>query len=194
VRAAPGEVNVITVRRSPRGIVITDNVPLTGSCRPASTGGRFCKGEFDGVDVFLGDGDDVLLHSTAGGSVEGGPGDDDISVSNAIYLLTGGSGADRLDATDAMTATVSCADHREPVNVRLNGLPDDGAPGEGATRSDRSPVCAAGAGMTVSRRAPRRDPDSRGPPSQGAAHGGLRPDRARRPTAPERAAAERPDR
>jgi hypothetical protein len=131
VRAAPGEVNVITVRRSPRGIVITDNVPLTGSCRPASTGGRFCKGEFDGVDVFLGDMDDVLLHSTAGGSVEGGPGDDEISVSNAIYLLTGGPGADQLDATDAMATTVSYADHTEAVTVRLNALADDGAAGEG---------------------------------------------------------------
>ncbi len=49
VRAAPGETNLIIVRRSPRGIVIDDaGAPLTGACRPATAGGRFCRGEFDG--------------------------------------------------------------------------------------------------------------------------------------------------
>src|SRR5215211_175356 len=132
VRANPGETNLMTVRRVPRGIVIEDaGAPLTGRCRPSWSGGRFCGGEYDGVDMFLGDGDDSLDHSTAGGSVEAGPGDDDIRVTNAIYLLTGGPGADRMDATGAMTATVSYFDHAEGVTVRLNGLADDGAPGEG---------------------------------------------------------------
>jgi hypothetical protein len=132
VRAAPGETNLISVRRSPRGIVIDDRgVPLTGACRPAAAGGRFCRGEFDGVDVLLGDGDDTLEHGTAGGSVDAGPGDDDVRVTNAIYLLTGGPGADRLDATGALTASVSYAGHTEGVTVRLNGLADDGAAGEG---------------------------------------------------------------
>jgi len=105
--------------------------PLTGRCRVARSGGRFCRGEFDGVDVLLGDGDDRLEHSTAGGGVEGGPGDDDIRVTAAIYRLTGGPGADRLDATGALTATVSYDDHTEGVTVRLDGLADDGAAGEG---------------------------------------------------------------
>ncbi len=52
-------------------------------------------------------------------------------MTTAIYLLTGGPGADRLDATGALTASVSYADHTEAVTVRLNGLADDGAAGEG---------------------------------------------------------------
>jgi Ca2+-binding RTX toxin-like protein len=132
VRAAPGEVNDISVTRVPKGIVIADGgAPLTGRCRIARSGGRFCRGEFDGVDVLLGDGDDRLVHSTAGGAIEGGPGDDDIRVTNAIYLITGGPGADRMDATGALTATVSYADHTEGVGVRLNDVADDGAAGEG---------------------------------------------------------------
>jgi RTX calcium-binding nonapeptide repeat (4 copies) len=132
VRAAPGEVNDISVSRVPRGIVISDGgAPLTGRCRVARSGGRFCRGEFDGVDVFLGDGDDRLVHSTAGGTIEGGPGDDDIRVTNAIYLLTGGPGADRMDASGALTATVSYADHTDGVTVRLDGVADDGSAGEG---------------------------------------------------------------
>jgi hypothetical protein len=132
VRAAPGEANAVTVTRSPRGIVIQDpGAPLSGRCRPARTGGRFCRGEFDGVDVFLGDGDDRLVHGTAGGSVDAGPGDDDIRVMNAIFLLTGGPGADRLDATGALSASVSYADHADAVTVQLNGIADDGAAGEG---------------------------------------------------------------
>ncbi len=132
VTANPGETNAITVTRSPRGIVIEDTgAPLTGRCRVARSGGRFCRGEYDGVDVLLGDGDDRLDHSTAGGTVEGGPGDDDIRVTTAIYTLAGGSGADRMDATGALGASVSYADHTENVTVRLNGLADDGGTGEG---------------------------------------------------------------
>jgi hypothetical protein len=133
VRANPGETNILTVRRVPRGIVIDDaGAPLAGRCRAAlSGGGRFCGGEYDGVDVLLGDGNDGLDHSTTGGSVDGGPGDDDIRVTNGIYLLRGGPGADRMDATGALTATVSYEDRAEGVSVRLNGLADDGAPGEG---------------------------------------------------------------
>jgi hypothetical protein len=132
VTAGPGETNVIAVTRVPRGIVISDSgAPLTGRCRVARSGGRFCRGEYDGVDVLLGDGDDRLEHSTAGGAIEGGPGDDDIRVTNGIYAITGGPGADRMDATGALTTSVSYADHTEAVTVRLNGLADDGAAGEG---------------------------------------------------------------
>ncbi len=130
--ANPAEANVITVRRVPRGIVIEDTgAPLTGRCRVARGGGRFCRGEFDGVDVLLGDGDDRLDHSTAGGTIEGGPGDDDLRVTTGMYLFAGGPGADRMDATDALGASVSYADHADNVTLRLNGIADDGAAGEG---------------------------------------------------------------
>jgi hypothetical protein len=114
VRAAPGELNHMSIRRSPRGVVIEDlGAPLTGACRPASSGGRFCSGEFDGVTVELGDGDDEIV------------------VAGPPALLTGGAGADRIDASLAPGSTVSYLGHTNGVTVRLNGLADDGAVGEG---------------------------------------------------------------
>jgi Ca2+-binding RTX toxin-like protein len=132
VTAAPGERNVVTVERTRRGIVIRDaGAPLSGRCRLTRSGdGRFCGGDFDGVDVLLGDGDDTLTHGV-GGSVEGGPGDDSIHATGGNYQLSGGPGADLLDATGSAGASVSYADHTEGVTVRLNGLADDGAVGEG---------------------------------------------------------------
>lgn len=114
VTAQPGEHNAITVEQRPRGVLVTDSgAPLTGACRPANTGGgRFCRGRFDGVDVSLGDGDDSLA-SGVGGTVDGGP------------------GADLLDVTGSQGAAVTYADHTDGVTVRLNGIADDGAPGEG---------------------------------------------------------------
>jgi RTX calcium-binding nonapeptide repeat (4 copies) len=131
VRAAPGETNAITVTRSAGGIMIEDiGAPLTGECQPSGSG-RFCAGaNFGVVDVFLGDGNDSLDHGFFG-AVEGGAGDDDIRVTNGIFSLVGGAGADRLDATAATEASVSYFDHTDGVSVRVNGLADDGVPGEG---------------------------------------------------------------
>ena len=132
VTAQPGEHNAITVEQRPRGVLVTDTgAPLTGACRPANSGGgRFCRGRFDGVDVSLGDGDDSLT-SGVGGSVEGGPGDDQIHTGGAFSTLSGGPGADLLDATASQGAAVTYADHTDGVTVRLNGIADDGAAGEG---------------------------------------------------------------
>jgi hypothetical protein len=132
VRAAPGEANRMSIRVAPRGVVIEDlGAPLTGACRPASSGGRFCRGKFDGVEVHLGDGSDEISVQDLGGSVDAGPGDDDIVVARAPHLLTGGAGADRLDTRLAPGSGISYLDHTEGVTVSLNGLADDGAPGEG---------------------------------------------------------------
>jgi hypothetical protein len=135
VRAAPGELNRMTVKQMPRGILIQDaGAPLTGRCRPSPSGGRFCRGTtYDGVSVYLDDGDD-RIQQDVGGLVDGGAGDDEIagsSASGATFQLAGGPGADQLEATGAAIATVTYADHSEGVTVRLNGLADDGAPGEG---------------------------------------------------------------
>jgi hypothetical protein len=131
VRAGPGETNAMTVRRSAGGIMIEDTgAPLTGECQPSGSG-RFCAGtNFGVVDVFLGDGNDSLVHGFYG-AVDGGEGDDDIRVTNGNFSLAGGAGADRLDATGATDASVSYLDHTDGVSVRVNGLADDGAPGEG---------------------------------------------------------------
>ncbi len=132
VRAAPGEVNNISVHRSPRGVVIDDRgAALTGACRPASSGGRFCRGQFDGVEVELGDGSDRIDFRDLGGSVAGGPGDDEIVVAGPPHVLTGGPGADLLDARLAPGSAISYAGHSAGVTVSVNGLADDGAAGEG---------------------------------------------------------------
>jgi len=131
VTAQPGEHNAITVEQRPRGVLVTDTgAPLTGACRPAQTGGRFCRGRFDGVDVSLGDGDDALA-SGVGGSVEGGPGDDQIHTGGVFATLSGGPGADLLDATGSERASVTYADHADGVTVRLDGIANDGAAAEG---------------------------------------------------------------
>lgn len=131
VRAAPGEANVMTVRTSPGGITIEDSgAPLTGECEPSGAG-RFCRGNnFGVVDVFLGDGNDRLDHRLYG-AVDAGDGDDDVTLTNGIFEFSGGSGADRLDAAGATETIVSYLDHTAGVSVRVNGLADDGAPGEG---------------------------------------------------------------
>src|SRR5688572_12893408 len=146
VRAAPGETNVMTVRSAPGGIVIEDTgAPLTGECEPSGTG-RVCRGaHFGVVDVFLGDGDDRLDHDLYG-AVDAGAGDDDIRGPKGIFDLVGGAGADRLDATGATEAYVSYFGHTAGVTVLVNGLPDDGAPGEGDNVLGAITSIAGGAG------------------------------------------------
>ena len=135
VRAAPGEQNQMTVRPMPRGILVQDeSAPLTGRCRPSALGGRFCRGTtFDGVSAYLDDGDD-RIDSYFGGFFDGGAGADVIigySAVNSTFQFSGGPGPDRLEATEEAIGTVTYADHNEGVTVRLNGVADDGAPGEG---------------------------------------------------------------
>ena len=132
VRAAPGEVNRMSVRQMPQGVLVEDaGGPLTGACRVSSSGGRFCRGAFDGAEVELGDGDDTLGVETLGSAVDAGAGADTVLVTGSFHVLRGGAGADRLEAGSAATAMVSYSDHTEGVTVRLNGLADDGAAGEG---------------------------------------------------------------
>jgi Ca2+-binding RTX toxin-like protein len=130
--AEPGERNLVTVRRLPRGVLIKDDgAPLTGACRPANSGsGRFCRVTPDAVDVDLDDGDDTL-DADVGGLVQAGLGDDEIHTRGVFSLLSGGPGADLLDARGSGSAEVTYVDHGEGVTVRLNGLADDGAAGEG---------------------------------------------------------------
>jgi len=130
VRAAPGETNAMSVRATPGGVLIEDTgAPLTGECQPSGAG-RFCPGTYGAVDVFLDDGNDTLRHELSG-FIDAGAGDDDVRATNGIFDLVGGPGADRLDATGATSASVDYADHTAGVTVRLNGLADDGAAGEG---------------------------------------------------------------
>jgi hypothetical protein len=130
VRALPGELNRISVRRSAGGILITDaGAPLSGRCRPVAGGGRVCRSDAVSADVSLGDLDDTL-DTELSGSLDPGPGDDQVRGTGEFYALSGSPGTDLLDASAAQGATVSYAGHADGVTVRLNGLPDDGAAGE----------------------------------------------------------------
>ncbi len=132
VRAAPGELNAISVHTEPDGVVIEDSgAPLTGSCEPVSPARRFCRGRYDAIHLHLEDGSDSLNLRDLGGSVDAGPGDDSIVVAGAPSQLLGGAGADLLDARLAPGSSVSYTDHTAAVSVRLNGLADDGSAGEG---------------------------------------------------------------
>jgi len=132
VRAVPGELNRISVRVEPGRVVIEDlGAPLTGSCEAVSSGSRICRGQYTGLSVDLGDGDDEVSLRDLGGSVDGGPGDDDIVVAGPPSQLQGDAGADLLDARLAPGSAISYADHGLGVTVRPNGLPDDGSAGEG---------------------------------------------------------------
>ncbi|HEV2875587.1 MAG TPA: calcium-binding protein [Thermoleophilaceae bacterium] len=132
VRAGPDERNEIAVRRRSRGTLVEDHGAALTGCRASRRGGRFCPGEFDGVVVRLGDGDDRLeVSGQSGGTIDDGPGDDTVIVDSGVFVFESGAGSDRLEAISHASATVSYADRGERVAVRLNGLPDDGAEGEG---------------------------------------------------------------
>ena len=132
VTATPGELNRISVHREPGGVVVEDlGAALTGACEPASPGRRICRGNYTGIVVNLGDGDDELNLRDLGGSVDAGPGDDDLVVAGPPSRLLGGPGADLLDARLAPGSGTSYRDHTAAVTVRLNGLADDGSAGEG---------------------------------------------------------------
>lgn len=146
VRAASGETNAMAITRVAGGILIEDTgAAVTGECRPSGAG-RFCQGtRFGAVDVSLGDGND-RLEQEVGGAVNAGAGDDDVQVTDGVFSLIGGGGADRLDATGASEASVSYLDHTDGVSVAVNGLADDGAPGEGDNVSGAITSIGGGAG------------------------------------------------
>lgn len=96
-----------------------------------------------------GDGDDVLRSEGGDDTLRGGAGDDQLLGNGGADVLEGGDGADRLtgDAcgtpaadvldggagTDTLTDWGDCGpgSDRRPVTVTVNGVADDGRPGEG---------------------------------------------------------------
>jgi hemolysin type calcium-binding protein len=131
-RAAPGEANRLSIRTTPGGVLVEElGAPLTGACRPMADGRRFCAGSIDDVAIELGDAGDTVIVEGIGAGVRDGPGDDSVLVRYGFNVFQAGPGADRLEAGGAARASVRYADHTEGVTVRLNGLPDDGAAGEG---------------------------------------------------------------
>jgi hypothetical protein len=158
ITGAPGESSRLTVTFDPYGTrTVHDDagglrpgIGCIGTFNDVSCGGlltpacRPCTARID-----LGDGDDTL--SLAGTSEKGpfivsaGPGDDDVHIlADTNAIVDGGSGSDRLRADTyselfggpgpdvvAGTATASYAALAAGVTVTLDGVANDGAPGEG---------------------------------------------------------------
>jgi hypothetical protein len=61
VRAAPGELNRMSLVGTPGGsVVVRDDGAALRGCRPAAGGGRLCDGQIDEVSLELGDGEDSV--------------------------------------------------------------------------------------------------------------------------------------
>jgi Ca2+-binding RTX toxin-like protein len=108
----------------------TDTVSYADRTGPVSAG-------IDGVadDGELGEGDNVqpdvenLFGGSGADTLSGGPGPNAISGGDGGDILDGGLGADELNGGDG-TDTVSYATRSAAVVVDLDGLADDGEPGE----------------------------------------------------------------
>jgi Ca2+-binding RTX toxin-like protein len=93
--------------------------------------GILVNGTLAAVVALLGDGNDTLAFAAAASLwADGGPGDDQISTSGVRFShLIGGAGADVLNA-GANGEVSYVEDHPGPVSVSLDGVANDGSPGE----------------------------------------------------------------
>src|SRR5439155_7052495 len=123
-------------RRSATSFQISDtDAPLSSGqdCRPdAAT--VVCEppdatGQIRSATVDLGDGDDSVVLDSLYGTIKGGPGDESLVADGAVF--DGGPGADLMRARHAFGSTVSYASRTAPVRVTVDGVSDDGEPGEG---------------------------------------------------------------
>lgn len=150
VRAAPGEVNRMSLVGTPGGsVVVKDDGAALRGCKPAPGGGRLCDDPIDGVALELGDGEDSVDVRGIGAEVDPGPGDDVVTASGASIYLYPSPGADRLDMAPDSTAVVSYIGRTNNVTVRMNGLPDDGEAGEGDDLRGRITSMWGGSGDDV---------------------------------------------
>jgi RTX calcium-binding nonapeptide repeat (4 copies) len=159
VTGLPGEANRLTIGRAPDGAVtVTDaGATLLVGERCAGSGGTVtCSGGAPGAELYLevstsdgndqlslagvadyvssyvraGSGDDVVTGGSGRDDLSGDAGDDRIDGGGRADSLGGGLGADVL-AGGAGVDTVGYGASHVPVTVTLDGLPGDGAPGEG---------------------------------------------------------------
>lgn len=147
--ADPGEANLVRVMRTPAGYEIEDlGVVFPGAaaprCSPAAPYRVDCSPPVSSIFIELGDrGDAVNFASDGPATVSGGDGDDRIAGSRGSDILNGDAGDDSLgaerdgpDGADVMSggAGGDTADYSErsgPVYIDLDGVADDGEPGEG---------------------------------------------------------------
>ena len=140
--ATSGEANRLEIEQLGSSVVVTDSgadflFGLPG-CRSIAAGSLRCDGVAL-VSVALGDGDDILRASVSlRTEADGGPGDDWLVAGAGDDELAGGAGHDRLDGgagSDDLDGAggedmVDYTLRTGPVIVTLDGVENDGAPGE----------------------------------------------------------------
>jgi Ca2+-binding RTX toxin-like protein len=107
---------------------------------------------FELVRLRAGEGDDVVTLETATPSYsDGGPGDDQLRsyAPNSLTFLAGGPGADRLHGGAGHADVANYEDHDAGAAVSLDGVANDGAPGEGDHVDSEIDVLLGGRGPDV---------------------------------------------
>ena len=157
--ALEGKANDVTVTRDGTGVVVHDAgdaVRAGNGCAALDANTVRCPDPVNNISLRLGDGDDEAVNSTASGvQMLGGPGLDRLTGGSAGDVLFGGIGADVVDGgggndfldegetagdTDALDAdtyiggpgtdSVNYSRGTTAVRVDLDGVADDGRPGE----------------------------------------------------------------
>jgi Ca2+-binding RTX toxin-like protein len=152
--AGPGEANQLSLSYQGGNVIVDDNGVTTMTagtgCAPDGPGRVACPAAGIGsLVVDLGDGNDsvvnfVLLPGTfrgndgndnlnggvANDTLDGGLGTDDLDGGFGNDVLDGGGGADTLDGNLGSDRATYAA-RSMPVNVSLDGVANDGEPGEG---------------------------------------------------------------
>ena len=156
--ALPGEANDVTVLRTPRVVRVLDAgaTALPGAgCRSRGANAVECDaagvrrivvlaGDGDdevvtsvGTETVIrgGDGDDLLEGGEGPDMLDGGRGDDVLLGGNGPDVLDGGPGADDLSGgredADVLDLDSVTYPRTGPVRVTVDGVADDGEPGEG---------------------------------------------------------------
>ena len=146
--ADPGEANLVRVMRTPGGYEIEDlGVVFPGAaaprCSPAAPYRVDCSPPVSSIFIELGDRADAVNFASDGpATVNGGDGDDRIAGSRGSDTLNGDGGDDAFgaerdgtDGADVMSGgaggdTADYSARSAPVQIDLDGVADDGEPGE----------------------------------------------------------------
>ena len=168
--ADAGEANHVSATPEGSSVRLTDGgAPITAGdgCR-AEGAAVICTGGTAGPRFALGDGEDSitsgvggiidagegndLVTVTSGAGVNLGPGNDTVvgqvaqGTSPQSVTVEGGPGADSISATQPRTVFVTYATRTAGVNASLDGVADDGEPGEGDNLSGGVSGVLGGAG------------------------------------------------
>src|SRR3954452_23878806 len=165
--AAGGVVNNLTLSSGTSNLLVTRNagrdtdpITATGDCSSAG-GANYTCAPVTRVAIDLGDGADVLDGSQVSSSIalavvggdgadtiNGGDGNDALSGGDGDDTLNGGAGADSVSGGDGIDRAFVTTDGAA-VSVSLDGVANDGAPGEGDNVQPDVENVGAGATGTV---------------------------------------------